>query len=124
MVNAELSEPAYSYLIAFRPDGTDELCDPENEDTPPARKRQPAYPPPTKADVRYRLSEGAGLHAFALVVSRQPLPSDRGKRILTRSSQMLAATSRPSLSAPSAIGLSCRTGMRKHLTWDAPIRPK
>jgi hypothetical protein len=77
MVQAELSEPAYSYLIAFRPDGTDELCDPEDERTPPFKKRQPAYPPPTKSDERYRLSEGAGLCAFALVVSRQPLPSYR-----------------------------------------------
>ena len=34
-VQAELSEPAYSYLIAFRPDGTDELCDPDDEDAPP-----------------------------------------------------------------------------------------
>ena len=76
-VQAELSEPAYSYLIAFRPDGTDELCDPEDEDTPPARKRQPLYPPPAKSDERYRLSEGTGLYAFALVVSRQPLPPYR-----------------------------------------------
>jgi hypothetical protein len=76
-VRAELSEPAFSYLIAFRPDGTDELCDPESEDLRPARKQQPRYPPPTKSDERYRLSEGAGLHAFALVVSREPLPPYR-----------------------------------------------
>jgi len=77
IVRAELSEPAYSYLIAFRPDGTDELCDPDDEDTPPSKKQQPLYPPPAKSDERYRLSEGAGLHAFALVVSRQPLPPYR-----------------------------------------------
>jgi hypothetical protein len=77
IVRAELSEPAYSYLIAFRPDGTDELCDPEDEETPPARKLGPSYPPPVKSDERYRLSEGAGLYAFALVVSREPLPSYR-----------------------------------------------
>jgi hypothetical protein len=76
-VHAELSEPAYSFLIAFRPDGTDELCDPEDEDTPPTKKQQPIYPPPAKSDERYRLSEGAGLQAFALVVSREPLPSYR-----------------------------------------------
>ncbi|MGD0044019.1 MAG: hypothetical protein ABSE84_27040, partial [Isosphaeraceae bacterium] len=73
-VRAELSEPAYSYLIAFRPDGTDELCDPDDENRPPSCKQQPLYPPPAKSDERYRMSEGAGLHAFALVVSRQPLP--------------------------------------------------
>jgi len=72
-VRAELSEPAYAYLIAFRPDGTDQLCDPDGEDLPPPRKQQPLYPPPWKSDERYRLSEGAGLYAFALVVSRQPL---------------------------------------------------
>ncbi len=76
-VRAELSEPAYSYLIAFRPDGTDELCDPDDDGTPPPRKELPLYPPPGKSDERYRLSEGAGLHAFALVVSRQPLPPYR-----------------------------------------------
>jgi len=76
-VQAELSEPAYSYLIAFRPDGTDDLCDPEDEAAAPPRKRQPLYPPPAKSDERYRLSEGTGLYAFALVVSRQPLPPYR-----------------------------------------------
>jgi len=77
IVRAELSEPAYAYLIAFRPDGTAELCDPDDEDTPPPRKQQPLYPPPAKSDERYRLSEGAGLHAFALVVSHAPLPPFR-----------------------------------------------
>jgi tRNA A-37 threonylcarbamoyl transferase component Bud32 len=76
-VRAELSEPAYSYLIAFRPDGSDELCDPDDEGVRPVLKRQPVYPPPAKSDERYRLSEGAGLHAFALVVSRSPLPPYR-----------------------------------------------
>jgi hypothetical protein len=77
IVRAELSESAYSYLIAFRPDGTDELCDPEDESAHPVRKLEPSYPPPDKTDERYRLSEGAGLYAFALVVSRQPLPPYR-----------------------------------------------
>ncbi len=76
-VRAELSEPAYSFLVAYRPDGTDELCDPEDENTPPPRKLGPSYPPPGKRDERYRLSEGAGLYAFALIVSREPLPSYR-----------------------------------------------
>ena len=47
-VQAELSEPAYSYLIAFRPDGTDELCDPDDEDTPPARKQTAARTRPRR----------------------------------------------------------------------------
>jgi serine/threonine protein kinase len=76
-VRAELSEPAYAYLIAFRPDGTEELCDPDDEDAAPQRKPEPQYPPPSKSDERYRLSEGAGLYAFVLVVSRQSLPAYR-----------------------------------------------
>jgi len=76
-VRAELSEPAHAYLIAFRPDGTDELCDPDDENARPPRKQKPRYPPLTKSDDKYRLSEGSGLHAFALVVSRSPLPPYR-----------------------------------------------
>jgi len=76
-VQAELSEPAYAYLIAFCPDGTNDVCDPDDEDAQPPRKQQPQYPPPSKSDEKYRLSEGAGLHAFALVVSREPLPPYR-----------------------------------------------
>jgi len=76
-VQAELSQPAYSYLIAFRPDGRDELCDPDDENTPPVKKQHPLYPPAAKSDERYRLSEGAGLCAFALLVSRDRLPPYR-----------------------------------------------
>jgi serine/threonine protein kinase len=76
-VRTELSEPAYSYIIAFRPDGTDELCDPVDQDAPPVRKQDPRYPPSVKSDDRYRLSEGAGLYAFAVVISRKPLPAYR-----------------------------------------------
>jgi hypothetical protein len=73
-VQAELSEPAYAYLIAFRPDGVDEICDPEQPTAPPAKTKEPRYPPASKTDKVYRLEDGAGLHAFALVVSRAPLP--------------------------------------------------
>ena len=76
-VQAKLSEPAYSYVIFFRPDGTDELCDPADESTPPAKKLDPRYPAPTKPTKRYRLTEGTGLYAVALVVSHKPLPSYR-----------------------------------------------
>jgi serine/threonine protein kinase len=76
-VQAELSEPAYSYLIVFRPDGTDELCDPDDEAVPPPRKQEPMYPPSIQSGDRYSLSEGAGLYAFALVVSHQRLPAYR-----------------------------------------------
>src|SRR5262249_37152003 len=35
------------------------------------------YPQPSKPDDAYGLSEGAGLHAFAVVVSHAPLPPFR-----------------------------------------------
>jgi serine/threonine-protein kinase len=73
-LRATLSRPAYSYLIAFRADGTDELCDPDDAGMPPPRKPDPAYPPLAKSGYKIRLSEGPGLYAFAVVVSRDPLP--------------------------------------------------
>jgi hypothetical protein len=78
-IRTELSEPAYAYLIAFRPDGTADVCDPEDEAVRPPKTKSPRYPPPAKSDEAYRLSEseGAGLQAFALVVSRNPLPPFR-----------------------------------------------
>ena len=72
------SSPARgSYLIALRPDGTDELCDPRDEDTPPPKKQQPVYPATAKSEERDHLSEGTGLYAFVLVVSLAPLPAYR-----------------------------------------------
>jgi serine/threonine protein kinase len=61
-VRAELSEPAYSYLIAFRPDGTDELCDPDDESTPPPKKQQAALPAP-REERRAVPAERGGRHA-------------------------------------------------------------
>jgi hypothetical protein len=73
-VHAELSEPAYAYLIALRPDGIDEICDPDSIDSRPEKTRELRYPPAAKSEVIYRLEDGSGLQAFALVVSRAPLP--------------------------------------------------
>ena len=74
-LRAELSAPAYAYLIAFRPDGVVEVCDPEDPAVPPTRTTQTQYPPRSKSDEVYRLEDGAGLQAFALVISKTPLPS-------------------------------------------------
>jgi hypothetical protein len=74
-VEARLSRPAYAYLIAFRPDGIDEVCFPENEDEPPPLTDRPRYPGPASRGVNYGLDEGEGLQVFALVVSSRPLPS-------------------------------------------------
>jgi serine/threonine protein kinase len=76
-VDAQLSEPAYYYLIAFRPDGGDEIFQPEDAQTPARKLQNPRYPPESQPTLVYRLEDGAGLHAFALVVSRAPLPSYR-----------------------------------------------
>jgi hypothetical protein len=76
-IDAELSEPAYCFLIAFRPDGQDEVCDPVDPEVPPRKTRAPRYPPESNTESVYRFNEGTGLQAFALVVSRQPLPSYR-----------------------------------------------
>jgi serine/threonine protein kinase len=75
-IAAELTEPAYCYLIAFRPDGQDELCFPESDTVRPAKTTRPSYPLPGRKE-GFGLDEGTGLQAFFLVVSRAPLPSYR-----------------------------------------------
>jgi hypothetical protein len=76
-VECRLSQPAYAYLLAFRPDGIAEVCFPESEDEPPPLTDRPRYPPAESRGVNYGLDEGAGLQVFALVVSRRPLPPYR-----------------------------------------------
>jgi serine/threonine protein kinase len=70
-VEARLSQPAYAFLIAFRPDGTQELCLPEKPDKPPTPTERLRFPPTSEND--FGLEEGAGLQAFAVVASSQPL---------------------------------------------------
>jgi serine/threonine protein kinase len=72
-VVATLSKPAYAYLIAFRPDGGIEVCDPEDESAIPQRTDSPRYPARDTGKA-YGLQEGAGLWLFAVVASEQPLP--------------------------------------------------
>jgi hypothetical protein len=74
IIQGELSAPAYCFLIAYRPDGTPELCFPGDEHTPPPRTDRPSYGS-EQARVAYELEEGEGLMVFALVVSRRPLPA-------------------------------------------------
>jgi hypothetical protein len=77
-VEARLSRPAYAYLIAFRPDGADELCFPESEDETPEPTDRPRYPFKAKSrGQRFALEEGEGLAVFAVVVSDRPLPTYR-----------------------------------------------
>jgi serine/threonine protein kinase len=89
-VTGELSAKAYCYLIAYRPDGTEELCFPEKEDEAPPLTERPRYPL-TTTRFRYELNEGPGLCAFALVARSKPLPPyaewrrQRGESPWTRS---------------------------------------
>jgi tRNA A-37 threonylcarbamoyl transferase component Bud32 len=73
VVRARLSRQVYAYLIAFRPDGTDEVCFPEKADQQPPATDRPAYPFESQ-DVNYGLNEGEGLQVFAVVASSRPLP--------------------------------------------------
>jgi hypothetical protein len=73
-IRAKLSEPAYSFLIAFAPDGSIVLCDPREESARPRLTREPSLPAEAQGD-SYYLNEGTGLQAFAVVVSRKPLPA-------------------------------------------------
>jgi serine/threonine protein kinase len=75
-VAAGLSRPAYAFLIAFRSDGTVDVCFPEKDDEAPPRTDRPCYPSVSKGN-DYLLDNGAGLEAFALVASSQPLPSSK-----------------------------------------------
>jgi hypothetical protein len=76
-VEAELSRPAYAYVIAYRPDGTEELCFPEREDEPPPLETRPRYPTGASRGKNIRLTEGTGLAVFAVVASSKALPSYR-----------------------------------------------
>jgi hypothetical protein len=75
-VKARLSRPAYAYLIAFRPDGEEDLCFPEKADKAPPLTDTPRYPLPDES-VEYGLDEGVGLAVFAVVASSHPLPPYR-----------------------------------------------
>jgi hypothetical protein len=66
---AMLDRPAYCYLIAFNPDGRDQLCYPEFLNVPPPKSAKIDFP------YFFHLTNGAGLQAFVLVAANEPLPS-------------------------------------------------
>jgi serine/threonine protein kinase len=76
LVTARLSHPAYAYVIAFRPDGTEDLCFPDKPDEVPPLIDTPRYPWKDPAE-EYFLDEGVGLAMFAVVASSHPLPPYR-----------------------------------------------
>jgi hypothetical protein len=72
-VEARLSRPAYAYLIAFAPDGTDVICFPQKDGEEPPPSDRPRYPLGSR-EPNYGLTEGEGLQVFAVVASNKPLP--------------------------------------------------
>jgi serine/threonine protein kinase len=75
-VFVRLNEPAFSYLIAFKPDGQEQLCYPKAG--PPPLTTDFAYPPDqTGKDEQafFVLGNRPGLQAFVLLTSWRPLPA-------------------------------------------------
>jgi hypothetical protein len=72
-VTAQVSRPAYCYLIIFRPDGKDEVLYPQAENVRPELTKRPTYPSRNRSVV-YGLTDGTGLWLVALVACRQALP--------------------------------------------------
>jgi tRNA A-37 threonylcarbamoyl transferase component Bud32 len=74
-VRVRLNEPAFCYLIAFNPDGREQLCwakDAAGKGVPPPQLVTFNYPlAPNKY---FALSDGVGLQVFVLLASREPLP--------------------------------------------------
>jgi hypothetical protein len=71
-VEAEFSEPVYAFLLAFNPNGKEQLCLPNDPGQRPDRRDRLDYP---EGDEAFRLNDGVGLQAFVVVASRQPLPA-------------------------------------------------
>ena len=72
-VKAELRDPAYAYICAFRPDGKDVVLYPQDETDVPERTDRPVYPS-KRRDARYVLDDGVGLWVIAVIASPDPLP--------------------------------------------------
>jgi hypothetical protein len=70
-VYAQLSAPAYCYLIALNPDGKVRLCYPLRASEAPPRSDRIDYP---LGKLYFPLNDGTGLQAFVLLASRVPLP--------------------------------------------------
>lgn len=72
-IRVELTQPRYCFLIAFNPDGKDQLCIPLDRNEVPRLTKSIVYHP--QLDMAFRFTDGVGAQAFVLLVSREPLPS-------------------------------------------------
>jgi serine/threonine protein kinase len=79
-VHAELSDPGHCYLIAFNPDGKEQLCYPSQATAVPPAAAEVDYP--ASKSRYFSLTDGVGLQAFVLLASRKPLPSYQEWRAL------------------------------------------
>jgi len=71
-VSLGLSESAYCYLIAYNPDGGEQLCHPADPGRAPPPVKEVQYPEPAKG---FGLTDGAGLQVFVALASRKRLPA-------------------------------------------------
>jgi tRNA A-37 threonylcarbamoyl transferase component Bud32 len=76
-VAADLTVPAYYYLIAFNPKGSEagtvQLCQPEDKDGQPAEAERPGRCEEVRYPHRF-VPDAVGLQAFVLAASTKPLP--------------------------------------------------
>src|SRR5262249_6975019 len=72
-VVVKLTAPAHCYLIAYNPDGEEQLCYPSDGSVAPPPKQDLTYP--NTEDSYFGLNDGLGVQAFVLLVSRNPLPT-------------------------------------------------
>jgi hypothetical protein len=84
-ISARLSAPGHFYLIAFNPDGSEQLCSPEDPDLTEVRypegkaAKSMTTAPSQNADIRvprdkYFGLDIPGLQVFVLIASAEPLP--------------------------------------------------
>jgi serine/threonine protein kinase len=70
----KLEQPAFCYLIAFRPDDAESLCWPASDEQVPPAVTEITYPASGLFPLR---GGGEGMYAFVLLGSRRPLPAYR-----------------------------------------------
>jgi serine/threonine protein kinase len=74
-IQAELSRPAYYYLLAYNSNGKQELCYPKDDAVIPKPVKQLSHPP-TEGSA-FPLNDGPGVQVFVLLASGKPLPAYR-----------------------------------------------
>jgi serine/threonine protein kinase len=70
-IHARLSAPGFCYLLALNPDGTTQLCYPENPEAASHRTIEIHFPP--DASKGFALTDGVGTQVFVLITSAKPL---------------------------------------------------